>query len=330
MKYKVFLFVFLLIGSSSITAMQSLNGALIDEDNFMGITIEPSFGYLMGQVREIVYDSAGESTGGESSYVGNYLSELIWDLSDILYAGCNVSENFMNRLYFNVGIWTAINKGTGFMNDYDWISEDPSGDPYTLHDRNGKVDISHWSLSSVELVNSLIADINLSFDFIPRRDWNLSLIGGYKFVTWDWTDSLIDSYYDGVAGGLGYPAGTDAIDYMVDMHFPYFGIGYGYSFRSLFYLGGRFTYSPFTIASDHDHHILRDIHFYDYVYFGQFISMAFKAGLQFNNTFSVNIKFFGDYLFEKKGYTYVNDSLSGYAGIQYQSLAFSINTAFSF
>lgn len=328
MKKQLFFCFLIIFLASQLSAMQSLNGALVDDEEFLGITIEPSFGYLFGQVREIVYDSAGESTGGESSYVGNYLSELIWELSDVLYAGVSVSENFNNRLYVNTGIWTAVNKGTGFMNDYDWIYEDAFGTPYVLHDRNDKTDISHWSLSSVELVNSFVADINISFDILPMRAWNFSVIAGYKYLTWDWTDSIIDSYYDGSPDAI--PVGVNAIDYMVDIHVPYLGIGGGFYPGENFFIDGRIVYSPFTIAADHDHHILRSIHFKDYVYFGQFISAAVKSGWKFNNSILMNIQVLGDYLFEKKGFTYVDDSLAGYAGIQYMSLAFSINFAFSF
>lgn len=334
---RILLALSILVSSAfNLQALESLDGAFLEEGDNVGFTIEPSFGYLLGQAREIVYDTNDDSTQGMSSSNGYYLSELIWDLKNIFYIGTSASINIKNRFYINTGIWTAVNDGSGFMNDYDWIywnSDD--GRPYFLHDRDGKTDLSNWSESSVSLVNSLIFDINGSFDFIPYKKNSMTVLIGYKYIYWDWTDSVIDSLYDGVEDVI--EVGLNGIDYNLGLHIPYLGIGYGLETIRGLEFRGRIIYSPFVIAMDHDHHILRSLHFYDNAYFGQFISGSLEIGYQFTSFFCLIGRISGDYLFEKKGSTYVyneSQALLGIipdgAGIQYQAFSISLNASFSF
>ncbi len=330
---------------SGLFAMQSLNGSYLLNGDTFGFSIEPSFGYIYGQAREIVYDTSNSSTGGESSSKGDYISELIWDLSDLFYTGVSFSANFNNRIYFNGGVWTAINEGTGHMNDYDWVYYNTfDGRPYYLHDRNDKTDLSHWSLSEVDIVSSLMTDFNLSYDFISRRTWAFSAILGYKYINWEWSDIVLDSFYDGSDDAI--TTNVNAIDYTLSLSIPYVGLGGRFSSLKGFFFQGRIIYSPFVIGHDHDHHIFRTefgpdgAHFYDYIYFGQYLSAILKSGYRFSDLFQLSAQISGDYLFEQKGIVYTYDTFSGDeslysisaggAGLQYQSLSFSINASFSF
>lgn len=319
--------------------MHSLNGSFLSDDDSFGFTMEPSFGYFYGQAREIVYDTSDSSTGGESSSEGDYLSELIWDLSDILYGGVSLSANFNNRWYINGGVWTAINAGSGYMNDFDWIDGEIESDGY------GKSAWTRWSLSEVEIVSSLIIDLNLTYDFVSRSAWALSAILGYKYIDWEWSDNVVDSFYDGVDDVV--TTDVNAIDYELSLYIPYLGLGGRYSSPKGFFFQGRIIYSPFVIGQDHDHHILRTdngsvdgLHFYDVIYLGQYISAILKSGYQFSDMFKLSVEISGDYMFEQKGITYTYETSSGDeslyyisaggAGLQYQSLSFAINASFTF
>lgn len=320
-------FTFLL---SSLQAVQSLDGRLIDEDDKYGFTVEPSFGYLIGEAREIVYLDSDSDV---------YLSELIWDLENILFIGASASFNYKNKIYVNGGIWTAVNDGTGYMNDFDWYNL--TGTSYPEYDDYGRSGWTHWSLSSVEIVSSMITDFNLSYDFLSDRAIKLAATIGYKYIYWDWTDSVLDSLYP--SGPDVIETGINAIDYSLALHIPYIGINAAYEFPSRFFVEGRFSYSPFVKGSDHDHHKLRvdygsgGIHFYDEIFLGQYISLAIKSGYQFTDFFHLSAVVTGDYLFERRGSTFVYDDygeyqgrITGGAGIQYQSLSVSLNGAFSF
>ncbi|MBN2655757.1 MAG: omptin family outer membrane protease [Spirochaetales bacterium] len=310
-------------------ALQSLEGPVLEEGDKYGISLEFSSGYLNGRAREIVYDTGDESTEGMSSSNGYYLSELIWELNDIYYIGASSSFNFLNRAYINAGVKTAVSKGVGFMNDYDWIAG------YDLHDRDGKTDLSHWSLSSVEVLDSLIFDVNSSFDFLNDRLWSFLFVIGYRYLYWDWTDSVLDSMYDGIDDVI--PVGTNAIDYNLAFHLPYFGIRGGYVSASGLSIKGNLHYSPFAFGLDHDHHILRDIHFYDIIKWGHYVFGSLETGYHFNSFFGIKFVISGDYLFERMGNTY---AYNGYgtpigswpdgAGMQYQSLSITLCSVFSF
>lgn len=329
-----------LLTNTNIFAMQSHDGPLVDEADFFGfnITIEPSFGYLLGQAREIVYVHSLSST---------YLSELIWELKNILYSGASGSINIRNRLYINIGFWTAVYGGNGEMMDFDWIYTDSSGNPTNYPENDGyeRFDWTHWSLSSVKIVDSYIFDTNISYDFLSNREFKFSVIGGYKSLYWDWTDSVLDSLYP--SGPDVLVVGSDAIDYKLGLDIFYLGLG-GAVYSHGFIFDGKIIYSPIVFGGDHDHHIQRDtfpdgsptyggIHFYDKIIFGQYAAFSIKIGYAFSKHFALSTQVSGEYLFEKRGDTYVYDNLDTYkgkdaggAGIQYQSISFSINAAVSF
>lgn len=326
-KHSLYIIIFLFY-AVQLYSFQSMDGGLIKNEDIVGFTIEPSFGYLYGQAREIVFDNSGSSTQSQSSFNGYYLSELIWDLSSLYYAGISASLNFKNRIYINAGIWTSINSGDGYMNDYDWVSGVP------LHDRDGRTDLSHWSLSSVEIVDSLIIDINIAYDFLPVISWDFSILVGYKNLYWDWNDTILDSFHEGVADVL--TVGSDGIDYKLNLSVPYFGLGGGWMPNGGFYLKGSFIYSPFVDGDAHDHHY-RKAHFYDSISFGHYLSGSLKTGYKFPKIFSLFIQLSGQYLFEARGDTQIysetgeyDRSIYGGAGIQYQALSVSLNAAFSF
>lgn len=324
MHKKITIMIFLVFLSvSTIPATQAHDGQLIDEGRILGFTIEPSFGYLTGEVREIVYfDSANQT----------YLSELLWDLDNIFYAGGSVSLNMFNRIFVNTGIWTSINKGNGYMEDYDWLNL--LGYDYPTYDEHERSGWTNWSLSSVEVIKSLLFDINTSFDFLKHRDFKLSVTVGYKSVYWDWSDKILDSLYP--SGPDVIPVGIDAIDYQLALDIPYFGFGGAFNIKG-FFLDGRMIYSPFVFGGDHDHHILTNTHYYDKIILGQYIAASIKSGYRFNRFFSLTGQIVMEYLFEQRGDTSVYNesgiqiaSYPGGAGIQYQTISFSINSSISF
>ncbi|MBI9098084.1 MAG: omptin family outer membrane protease [Spirochaetaceae bacterium] len=330
MKTKIFSILWLVILSFQLQAIQSMDGVLIAESDSIGFTIEPSIGFLNGVAREIVYKDNSSDT---------YLSELIWDLTEIVYAGLSASINIQNRLYLNIGFWTSINAGSGYMNDFDWLNL--TGKSYPVYDDYDRSGWTNWSLSSVDVVRSLLLDVNISYDFLSQRNVRFSPMSGYRRLYWDWSDRVLDSIYPPEWRSL--EVGADAIDYELLLNILYMGFGVAGYYPDGVFLDWIFIYSPFVFGGDHDHHLLRDdygpggIHFYDNIYFGQYLSTTVKIGYSFSEWFCLSTKFSGEYLIERRGSTYVYDnegnskgSIAGGAGIQYQALSISINAAFSF
>lgn len=327
-----------------LSAFQSHDGPLIAGDKNWGITLEPSFGYLYGEAREIVYDTSDISTEGKESSVGTYISELVWDLHNIFYTGATVSFNYQNKIYLNTGFWFSVNSGSGFMNDYDWVYYNSvESRPYYLHDRDGKNDLSHWSLSEVDVLESYIWDINVSYNFLKSYEHKLTALIGFKTLYWNWNDETVDSYYDGEEDYV--EVGINGIDYQLGIFIPYLGTGYGFNIKR-FSFSGILSYSPFVFAYDHDHHINRTdygtdgAHFYDIISFGQYVSLSIEVAYRFSRLFQLSGEISGEYLFETKGDTSIystsggseeySGTSTGGAGIQYESISFSINAGFSF
>ncbi len=320
----VLVILFCLISIGSVCAVQAHDGALQEEGTKLGLTLEPSIVYMIGDAKEIVYYGSSD----------DYLSELIWDLSNLVYTGGSVSFNISNRFYINTGIWFAINPGNGYMEDFDWLNL--QGNNYTIHDEHDRAGWTNWSLSSVDVVDSLLFDFNLAFDFLKSTKYKVSVIAGLKYSHWNWSDSVLDSMYP--SGPDVIEVGTNSITYQLSQVIPYFGVGFGL-FLGDFILDGKIIYSPLLYAFDHDHHILTTTHYEDLLFSGQYLAFSLKSGYRFTNFFSLTCQFSMEYLFEKRGYTFAYpngesrewDSSPSYtAGFQYQAISVSINAAFSF
>jgi outer membrane protease len=309
----------ILASTFSLSAFQASDGPLLSGSKHWEITVTPSIGYLYGEAREIVYDD---------SDTDDYLSELIWDLSDLFYAGGTVSFNAINRFYINTGFWASISSGTGYMNDFDWIDGETESDGYDRYNW------TRWSLSEVEVLESYIIDINASYDFLARREHKLSGLIGFKSLYWDWNDEVSDSYYDGVSDVV--EVGVNAIDYQLLMLIPYIGTVYGYTIKE-FYISGKLLYSPAVFAYDHDHHILTSTHYYDEYTWGHYFSLSLFCGYRFSQLFSISLQLNGEYVLETRGSIAVYNESSiqtGYysdqAGLQYESMSFSVNASFHY
>ncbi|GHU68042.1 outer membrane protease [Spirochaetia bacterium] len=87
-----------------------------DAENDFGFSLEPSFGILWGQAEEIVYKNAD---------TGEKLSQLLWDLKPLVYAGMDL-EFGPKKPWIKSGFFAeaAIKYGfpleTGNMEDRDW------------------------------------------------------------------------------------------------------------------------------------------------------------------------------------------------------------------
>lgn len=306
---------------NSVSAFQSFDGPLIDDNDTIGFSIEPSLGYFYGDVREIVYYDAK----------GTYLSELLWDMSNLFYIGVSASINIINRLYVNAGLWHSINPGNGFMEDFDWLNLKANNYPINNdHNRNGW---TNWSLSTVDIVDSYFFDFNYSFDFLDERKHSLTFFLGYKSFYWDWSDIVQNYTY---SYSVPDPIGKNSIDYQLTLNIPYLGMGYSYYFN-LFFISFRSIYSPIVSANDHDHHILTGMHYYDSVSSGHYLGLSLKSGYKLNTYFMLSGQIDFDYMFEARGNTkiynesgFLTGNILGGAGIQYQSISISIKATFNF
>ena len=81
----------------------------------------------------------------------------------------------MDALTINGGVWLALSKGSGEMEDYDWLIVDSA-------------DWTHYSLSDVDIESGYIFDLNVAWDFQLTQDLVARAMVGYKQNGWEWKD----------------------------------------------------------------------------------------------------------------------------------------------
>ncbi|MCF8068541.1 MAG: omptin family outer membrane protease [Desulfobacterales bacterium] len=245
-------FVFLLIVISFVTlfpltssAMQAKKGVEYyyeTGEDYLMHSCTLSFGKLDGEAHELVYTNSGRK-----------LSELIWELEDVYLAGLSFSTNPDERFHFNVGFWSALNDGDGYMDDYDWL------------DNSRPNQWSDWSHSPVDLIKGYMFDMNVDVKFWSNDYAAISGILGFKYDHWKW-DAIGGDYIYSVGGGFRNWTGSFpdsvGISYKQSFYVPYGGIGGSLNF-SRFHFNTYFKYTPFAWADDVDHHVMRDLVFYD-------------------------------------------------------------------
>ena len=219
----------LLTGSSAMAlhAGEGSELAIVDGTNFT-LSARLMIGMLSGEAREIVYEGSHK------------LSELIWDLSGLVWGGATVSGQFGDRFRVNAGFWTALTEGDGGMEDYDWLD--------TWRD-----DWTHWSESEVDVINAWSADVNASYLVWTTRDLGVHAIVGYKHDFWEWSDfggRYVYSSDTGFRDIIGNFGGENGIDYEQTFDIPYLGIGLTSMGHERWRASGYLLFSPLVFGED--------------------------------------------------------------------------------
>ena len=223
-----------------------------------------SLGLVNGEAQEHVYDYDGP--GGSQ----RQLSRLDWDIKNVLMGGGSLSvrpfnqqRNFLERFTINGGMWVALTKGSGEMEDYDWLDTGSSG--WTL-----------YSLSDVDVTEGYIFDLNLAFDVWANQAFTVQVMAGYKQDGWTWEDSgkfLLYPEYGYIPQDLG---GDNMINYEQEFRMPYLGATVDWNWQALT-ISGYLTWSPIVEATDWDEHVARDMHYKETFKDGDMLGLGLEA-----------------------------------------------------
>lgn len=279
-----------------------------------------SLGVLNGDAEEIVYDY--DRFGGRRK-----LSQLDWDLKDIVMGGAQISARVTERLSLNGGLWVALTEGTGEMDDYDWGN--PASSSWT-----------DYSLSEVDVTEGYILDVNAAWDFMVTDPLALRGVLGYKQNGWTWEDRGVYALYPefGYIPYLFY--GENLIDYEQEFQIPYLGLAMDGSVGA-FTLSGYVNWSPLVFASDWDHHIARGIKFEETFKEGDMLGAGLEARYLIEEGFFAGV-FLGASLQHQKideiiGDMKYHDYITGdrgiikdSAGISSEYTAFMLSGGFNF
>jgi len=229
-----------------------------------------SVGLVEGVARELVfYYPRGKKLK---------LSELTWDLKDVVLAGVHGSVGYGRRLRLNIGVWSALTEGNGTMVDRDWWYEPETAAFLEPNDRNWTHESRHPDTS---LDKGTIIDLNLSVLALPAGPFSLRGIVGYKNDAWHWSargGTYTYSWeYPGARDSTGtLPAGQEVITYEQKYSIPYIGIHASWV-RPSFRLESRLLFSPLVSVSDTDDHVLRGVLFEGDFSKGTYVGLGLNA-----------------------------------------------------
>jgi outer membrane protease len=217
-----------------------IHGRAVQENTPRGFNFSTGTGvsYLNGKYREIVYPDV--------YWANDYLSELIWDLDNILLLNLNGKVQW-NLWEFNLSLESAVFPGTGNMTDTDWLDQFSE-------------DRTHWSLSKVLIDKSFFIDSSINYNLELTNKITIPLGLGYKLNYWDWEDEVLDFIYPPPEPSDF--TGVNGIDYMVIQNIFYVSTGMLFTGNNIT-AGLNFFISPYIKAWDLDHHILRELYFLD-------------------------------------------------------------------
>jgi len=314
--------------SFALTANNGQNFKIYDTDNFkVGFGLQVSL--LNGASREYVY-----YTG-----IGQKISELDWDLDDVVMGGGVISVEVKNRLYINLGMWNKMKNSDGYMNDTDWLSY---GNPETA---------THFSRSKTSLDKGRMLDINAAYtlislkgdeitsycpQFMMNSTYTVQGILGYKYDEWKWTANGGYYIYDTGTnyGRFDYVPG---ITYEHDLSVPYLGLAFNFNNNNVG-INAFVLYSKWADIDDEDIHHLRDLRFKDSFEDARYTSYGINLNWEVISDWSVIFSYQHENLKKVRGDTeviYIDGSNASYlypydAAISNKNDSFSLSISYKF
>lgn len=302
--------------------MHAGDGLPVTSNRFVSLSVQGSVGLLNGSAQENVYTAVERQR--------YHLSELDWDIRNVVMVGAEVSVAIQNQIWLNAGLWGAATHGNGQMNDWDWLLEE-QGSPWT-----------DWSLSDVDVTTARILDLNVTVEFMRLGAVGLRGIAGYKYNNWQWEDHGLQHIYstnpttpNGFRNDVANENGSTGINYEQTFHIPYLGVGLNVT-------NGAWTVDAYGLigyvkANDRDQHLNRNLLFEEDFNGGQYFGAGVRAAYNFHCGLFLAAALDGQVIPEIIGDTTVTDLSTGQresststAGIQNQIWMLSLSGGYKF
>ena len=227
-------------------------------DGNYGFSISSGIGVLYGHSEEIVYHFPKDDL---------YLSELLWDLKPLPYAGfsadfspldTSMKKGFIAALSFKAGIPVR----SGISENRDWFNPDP----YYL---------THYSKHNAYSRTVILLDVSAGYFWRFTDSLALSVHGDFSYlhfswsakdgyaqyaVDYPWNSSIPKEYYKG-----------EVMRYMQNWFILSPGVSLDWEMNRLFSFKTHINYSPLIYCADRDDHLLMNASFMDYLYFGHYL-----------------------------------------------------------
>lgn len=276
---------------SSTSQSVSQDTSISVNDSVVMVSGRMSLGLLNGEAHELVYDADS----------GRKVSELIWDLDNVLMLGAGVTVSPLSWLRLNADVGVAVTEGEGNMDDYDWLATNYDG--YT-----------DWSThDDLEIDKGLTLDLNAEFAILRHNQSVLFAVVGYRHDNWSWVarggDYIYSTTYLGDTRG-SFQDGVEVISYEQTYDTPYIGIGFQADLTPVS-ISGRLIGSTLVSAEDEDIHHLRNIRFEEDFDNGDMIGVDFAVTYKLNAQMALVGSFKYLEFNEVKGETRATDLTTG-------------------
>lgn len=263
-------------------------------------SLNPLSGILYGQSEEIVYKYSGEDT---------YLSQLLWDIKPIVYAG--LGADFGPKDIFEghgFAAKTTVKAGlplrSGIIEDRDWLN--------AQHDW-----LTHYSKHDAHSRFSLLADISAGYSWRLSSSLALGLYGEFSYMYFSWSarngykqypnyppavknsEPPWDESYDKV------PTDGEGIRYRQNWLILSPALSLHWKISRYFSLDGFFNYTPLIYCADRDDHLDRVpvLIFWDYMVFGHYFQWGGAFTLSPKKNLDLSLTVNGRYIMKTRGMT---------------------------
>ncbi len=296
----------------------SFRNAQVSHNSTIPVSMSVEIGVANGQARELVY----------LEDKGQKISELQWEIDNVVLAGFKGSFDFTDWLRFNGGFWTNLTNGdNGRMDDYDWgIPADPRGWESRYNAR-----------TSVERV--FMTDTNLEAILFKSQYVDISGLVGFKFDNWKWDSkdgTFVHSFNGWRSETMNFPEGESVIGYEQWFYTPYLGLQTDSDFGD-FKLKTYVKGTIYAWGNDEDHHYLRNLRFNEDIYNIKFLGAGISGSYSFTPNVFSSISFDYQKYYRQVGHTKVTDTATGEssktsnsAGMDNESIHLSIELGFNF
>jgi plasminogen activator len=274
-------------------ALQSGAGLPATSNRYATVSVQGSVGLLGGGAVETVYDTVAGAR--------YKVSELDWEIQNVIMVGADLSIALQNQIWLNAGLWGAATHGNGQMNDWDWLQAE-EGSPWT-----------DWSLSAVDVTRATLLDLNVAVELARVGAVRLRGLAGYKYNAWQWEDRGIRHIYSthgGFRNDVAEDDGSTGIIYEQYFHIPYCGAGLNYA-HGHWMVDAYALLGPYVLANDRDQHIYRHLLFEEDFRGGRYYGAGVRARYTLSSGVFISAAFDSQMIPEIIGDTTVTDLDTG-------------------
>lgn len=209
-------------------------------------SVAASGGFLYGQSEEIVYKAPNSDA---------YLSQLLWDMKPLWYAGASLNFSQINPMeklgfFMDLSLKFGIPSKTGTMEDRDWTADDEHLTNFSSHDNytRGAFILDFSAGLSVPIVSKLLINLYLGFSYM-NFSWD-SHDGYIEYETGNW--EKIPFY----GPAISYSQQWRIFLLGIQLNIPFKPFAIALSFQG--------SAGPFIYCADQDEHFSRNLQFRDY------------------------------------------------------------------